>query len=268
MLQYKTQDLRPSIWKDHISNSVAIPLFSVLLYLPSTFGKYSITLQPAITQLSIKVSSLLARTETLRILGNMANTQEVIATDGDVIFLVGSRNTRLQVHSHVLSDASPVFASMMGPHFLEGHKLRAANGQPVEIALPDDDAEAITPIFRALHRHGGLLKEPSLKEMREITKLVDKYLLKEGALLIGDFWTTKYTEERIDNYWLLLITCHELGDKLGFEANSQRLILQYEMPFTRLAEKHAADTNRLVPKLDIYKFAGTFPNYIYPSTVT
>ncbi|KAK3652903.1 hypothetical protein LTR56_004851 [Elasticomyces elasticus] len=65
-----------------------------------------------------------------------ASTPEriILAEDGDVILILRGRHFR--VSSGVLSLASPVFKTMLGPNFLEGQAPRSA-GHPRQITLED-----------------------------------------------------------------------------------------------------------------------------------
>ena len=76
--------------------------------------------------------------------------------------------------STILSRASPVFRSMLGPHFREGHEL-AASGS-VELALDDACAAHMAIICRVLHmRIDGVPLRFESKAILEIAALADKY---------------------------------------------------------------------------------------------
>lgn len=70
----------------------------------------------------------------------------------DLVLLLGPDEVAIRVCSKVLSRASPVFATMLGPHFAEGQALKnsTAHGFP-SIPLPEDDAEAMILLCRAIH---------------------------------------------------------------------------------------------------------------------
>ncbi|KAF5677030.1 hypothetical protein FHETE_1932 [Fusarium heterosporum] len=75
---------------------------------------------------------------------------ESFAPDGDVICILQGE-TRVRIDSAIMRRASPVFRTMLGPKFREGHDLANSGGVPVEIALPEDDAEVFGWISRVLH---------------------------------------------------------------------------------------------------------------------
>ncbi len=81
---------------------------------------------------------------------------------------------KLQVHSKVLSLSSKVFSALLSARFKEGAQLRSTS--VIEIPLPDDEAEFMEPILRALHyRSNETPDDMSAGTLFEIAKLVDKY---------------------------------------------------------------------------------------------
>lgn len=75
---------------------------------------------------------------------------------GDVVLKLGSGDeaTLIRVQSRVLSLASPVFAAMLSPRFVEGQALEKSKGMAdstTTIDLPDDDPGAMNFICRILH---------------------------------------------------------------------------------------------------------------------
>ncbi|OCL09897.1 hypothetical protein AOQ84DRAFT_375415 [Glonium stellatum] len=78
-----------------------------------------------------------------------------IATDGDIILVVGLELRRLRVHALILKNASKVFNAMFGPHFREGQGLGGACSK--EIPLPDDDADALKLICSVIHSRNDMV---------------------------------------------------------------------------------------------------------------
>ena len=73
---------------------------------------------------------------------------------GDLILLVGKGKdqTPIRISSKVLSLASPVFARMFGPRYLEGHiPSKQARLSIPSFPLPEEDPEAMTWFCRAVH---------------------------------------------------------------------------------------------------------------------
>jgi BTB/POZ domain len=72
-----------------------------------------------------------------------------IASDGDVILVVGAGMKRLKAYSLVLKSASKVFSAMLGPKFSEGQRLD--ENESTEIDMPEDDAEAMEIMLNVIH---------------------------------------------------------------------------------------------------------------------
>ncbi|KAK5674439.1 hypothetical protein LTS10_012827 [Elasticomyces elasticus] len=102
--------------------------------------------------------------------------ETVCAEDGDVI-LVLQDGLRLRVSAVVLSLVSPVFKTMLGPNFLEGHAPRTAEN-PKEIQLPDDSATAMILLARLTH---GLPSGPKAFENSMLLSL-PTWLLELGVV--------------------------------------------------------------------------------------
>lgn len=73
-----------------------------------------------------------------------------IASDGDLIVVVGSEETKLRVHSMLMMAVSKPFSVMLGPDWKEGHGIRDHDGLS-ELSLPDDDAVALEIICSIIH---------------------------------------------------------------------------------------------------------------------
>jgi len=90
---------------------------------------------------------------------------EIVTIDpaGDVYLVCGLETEgpaiTLRVSSQIMSLASPVFRTMLGPRFEEGTRLTRSGS--VEVLLPDDDAEAMTLICNILHhRQHAVITNP------------------------------------------------------------------------------------------------------------
>ncbi|KAK5695125.1 hypothetical protein LTR17_024598 [Elasticomyces elasticus] len=73
----------------------------------------------------------------------------ILAEEGDVIILLLDK-AEIRVSSAILSQASPVFKKMLGPHFLEGQAPRSS-AQPKEIKLHDDEPKALEMLLKLVH---------------------------------------------------------------------------------------------------------------------
>jgi hypothetical protein len=101
---------------------------------------------------------------------------ESIAPAGDIVLVVGTESRRVLVLSTVLKTSSKVFASLLGPKFLEGQGS-ASSQQPKEIALPDDDPTAMSDMCHLLHNNQveDLIVCPSTDRILAFAVVVDKY---------------------------------------------------------------------------------------------
>ncbi|MCJ1426102.1 hypothetical protein MMC29_004004 [Sticta canariensis] len=94
--------------------------------------------------------------------------------NGDVILLVGTEDPQsIRASSKILSLASPVFAAMLGPNFLEGSKLSTV--QPYQLHLPEDDADAIVWLCLVLHYRREIDDRISFSLLEKLAFVCDKY---------------------------------------------------------------------------------------------
>lgn len=108
-----------------------------------------------------------------------AELQQIDADpNGDIMFLVGTPDSgvvSMRVCSKVLSLASSAFAAMFSPRWSEGKEDSSLFGVPREIALPDEDTEAMTWICRALHFHKDTSEDVDLQLLEDVALISDKY---------------------------------------------------------------------------------------------
>ena len=77
-----------------------------------------------------------------------------ICLNGDIILIVAEDCVRLRVDSQSLRSASKIFDAMFAPCWSEGQTL--SRDLPTEVALPDDNAEAMWMICRVIHHRNDL----------------------------------------------------------------------------------------------------------------
>lgn len=90
--------------------------------------------------------------------------------DPDLVLVVGPSKERIPVELAILKAASPVFASMLSPPWLEA--------QSEEISLPEDDPNAMRFIALTLsyyNEHELITKTQTPQEILQIAIAVDKY---------------------------------------------------------------------------------------------
>lgn len=102
---------------------------------------------------------------------------EKLDAEGDVTLVVGGNSMKPRqflVSSRCLSLASPVFAKLFGPHFLEGSQM-AKHGS-VTIHLDEDDAKGMGIILGILHhQETPEIGKLSAKEVATVAICCDKY---------------------------------------------------------------------------------------------
>jgi hypothetical protein len=82
---------------------------------------------------------------------------------------------RVRVSTEVLISKSPVFQAMLSNGRM-GESLTFNSNQPLEIPLPDDNAEAFLIILNILHDNPAAIPDQvDLKQLIELANLADKY---------------------------------------------------------------------------------------------
>ncbi|KAK5692454.1 hypothetical protein LTR97_010763 [Elasticomyces elasticus] len=100
-----------------------------------------------------------------------------ILPDGDIILAIKG-SLELRVSSLVLSMVSPVFKTMLGPHFAEGQALRHQSAGVLHIlTLPDDDAQLMKVLCLISYHQADAVTVSSVpaKFIIELATLADKY---------------------------------------------------------------------------------------------
>ncbi|RSL69675.1 hypothetical protein CEP54_002191 [Fusarium duplospermum] len=152
-----------------------------------------------------------------------------IIPGGDVILVVGPRKSKIQLSSHLLRTTSPVFNAMLGPNFKEGTLLRESQG-PVEIALPDDNAQALYNVYSTLYGGHPDVNNLSVDEIYDISILAQKYDLVDRLMFGCEAWfrtINKDTYGSIEEDWKMLLAAYWLRSGLGFR-NASRMLIQAE----------------------------------------
>ncbi|KAK4893864.1 hypothetical protein LTR27_007890 [Elasticomyces elasticus] len=181
----------------------------------------------------------------------MARTPEdkliAIAADGDVIFNIGTPVVvRLRVSSSVLSRASSVFKTLLGPQFLEG-SLDRSSQSPADIALPDDDALAIEDLCRLLHGEpaSSLLEELDSARIYKLAITIDKYDCTERlrfhsqALLLG-FWDAYDGNDPNPCLVQMAAAAYLLNHVRGFSFATRHIIMNTNQDYSELFEADIA----------------------------
>ncbi|KAF4968763.1 hypothetical protein FSARC_3892 [Fusarium sarcochroum] len=152
---------------------------------------------------------------------------EIIIPEGNIILVVGPQELRVQVSSHLLCLASPVFDAMLNSNFAEGTKLRESGGEPVEIVLPEDNGRAVLHALKTLYGADPAMLQLKPKEIQELAFMADKYDMASRFALAGTAWTS-FVPKNAEDCWNLMTAAYWLGLHTGFHNLSRVFISKME----------------------------------------
>ncbi|KAK5717005.1 hypothetical protein LTR17_016147 [Elasticomyces elasticus] len=173
-----------------------------------------------------------------------------IVRDGDVVLRIGTPPTmKLLVSSTTLIEASKVFAALLGPNFNEGQKPRTPE-KPVEVALPEDDADSIADMCRLLHGKPAPKLERLVlaKRILQFAVAVDKYAcvgplrLSVQGLLLG--YLESHAHPSFRDIGSIAASAYLLRHPRAFLITTKRLIMEGTAWFSLLA---AEDYGHIIP---------------------
>ncbi|KAK3648014.1 hypothetical protein LTR56_007714 [Elasticomyces elasticus] len=158
-----------------------------------------------------------------------------ILPDGDIILAVKG-SLELRVSSVVLSMVSPVFKTMLGPHFAEGQALRRQSaGLPHVITLPDDDAQLMKVLCLVSHHQARGVQAPSDEASKamfviELVALADKYDCMEILKYPAASCMTAVDPELLNRTTRMMCAeaAFKLDDALFFGRCTRSLVLEGE----------------------------------------
>ncbi|CAK1360672.1 unnamed protein product [Cercospora beticola] len=176
---------------------------------------------------------------------------ELIAADGDVILVASKKDhtKKLRVSSSILSNASPVFKAMFGPHFREGHQLRNST-EPLEVPLPEDDTRGLRLMCQMLHswqRGFDVHDFNAIISLHNTAVLLQKYQsLDPLRWQMSGFlhnWLYKYRHvDCIDMVIEAVAATYLIGDESGFQRATAHLINKCEDGVTELVNDPIIET--------------------------
>jgi hypothetical protein len=138
-----------------------------------------------------------------------------IATNTDIILVVGPENTKLQVNSCVLRNSSGVFNAMLGPNFKEGQDIHA--GSPRVISMLEDNADALATICKILHLRNDLVPESlTPREVLQIAITADKFDCTMRLAVHTAKWLNPGSTQDILELGRLLVASYILNDARAF----------------------------------------------------
>ncbi|KAF2807528.1 uncharacterized protein BDZ99DRAFT_392986 [Mytilinidion resinicola] len=159
-----------------------------------------------------------------------------IATNGNVILVVGPHQRRIQVCSSVLKNASKYFNAMFGPHFSEGQDLRGDS--PKEISMPDDDANALEILCNILHLRNDVVPE-TLDPIKafEIAVTADKFDCIVAVKYASMLWLSPKEVQGIIELGYLMAAAYILDNARAFSEITLAMILRHKDCYLPLADK-------------------------------
>lgn len=160
----------------------------------------------------------------------------LIHPDGDVVFIIGDEKSRLRVSSFILRNSSPVFSTLLGPKFAEGQKLLTQGN--VEIALPEDDPEAMETILCVLHGRNDRVPEriPGDK-LCVVAMLCDKYDLFIPLKFAIQKWLNVHLLCNTSESWLLMSAAYWFRDGEVFTRATCDLLRSHVGSYTTFARR-------------------------------
>lgn len=165
---------------------------------------------------------------------NKPNTVVNVAADGDVILVVGPEQAKLRVLSLFLNAASKPFSAMFGPDWKEGQDILDRDG-PVEILLPEDNADALKVICAVIHHQNNEVPQDlAAGEILGIAVAADKYDCVDALKFASANWLLPGGKEAKD-LMLLAAAAHLFQNAQAFKDITRELVLNHDGPYLALA---------------------------------
>lgn len=162
-----------------------------------------------------------------------------VATNGNVIFIVGSKKKRIQASSAVLENASKYFRNMFGPHFQEGQDLHG--GSVKEIAMPEDDPIAMELIFKIIHlRNDSLPNALEPHQALEFALTADKFDCVVAVQSVAKLWLGAKNikgVEGLKDHAYLMGAAYILDIGAVFSDITLSMLLNFKDRYTSLVEE-------------------------------
>ena len=190
----------------------------------------------------------------------METTTHNADTSGDLMLVVGPDKQVIQASSKVLSLASPVFARMLGPRFMEGQSLlgkgslRNSAVSPTELRLPDDDPEAMILFCDTIHFTKHATRNIGYPLLAKVASLSDKYDCSLALSSVSDIWLSNFKGSKKGEscYVRMLWLSYALGNHCAFSRISTEMIRECSHD-DLVRQKHDEDCKSL-PRTIIGKF--------------
>ncbi|KAG5655665.1 hypothetical protein KAF25_009164 [Fusarium avenaceum] len=161
------------------------------------------------------------------------NTVVEIASDGDLILMVGPEELELRVRSILLMAVSKPFSAMLGPHWKEGHDKRDHDG-PFELKLPDDDAAALKIMCSIIHHENEKVPRTlPAGDVLAVAVAADKYDCVNVLKFASETWL-RTSESEPENLMLLTAAAYLFRNAQAFSDITRALVLNYNGSYLSL----------------------------------
>jgi hypothetical protein len=165
---------------------------------------------------------------------NKPSTVVKIAADGDVILVVGPEKVKLRVLSLFLKAASKPFSAMFGPDWEEGHNMLDRD-RPVELLLPEDNADALKVICAVIHhRNNEVPQTLAAGDVLGVAVTADKYDCVDALKFASGTWLLPGKNEAGD-LMLLTAAAYLFQNAQAFKEITRGLILNHAGPYLALS---------------------------------
>lgn len=168
--------------------------------------------------------------------GETGTVTETISSDGDVILVVGSQNSRFRVSSVQLAMTSTTFKALFFGGFAES--LPSISTMR-EVPLPDDDPDNLRILLNIAHHRNDAVKN-SIRNVYDIlylAKLVDKYDMTTAVKFSSFTWLQMCEDTSFYGIVTLTLSAYLFKNHRKFYDFTRLLIRNFAWTFDTLYEE-------------------------------
>ena len=154
-----------------------------------------------------------------------------IATEGDLLVIVGPHARHLRVYSLFLENCSCTLKQIISSAKRSSVSSKTKN---LEIALPADDGDAFEVLCRHIHQANASSLKVTVKLAEEVALLAKKYECIDSFVYAADYWLRNLSEpasKSVQAYWNLAVTALVFKNAEWFRKYSFRLLNSYHGSF-------------------------------------
>ncbi|ERF73477.1 hypothetical protein EPUS_04100 [Endocarpon pusillum Z07020] len=175
---------------------------------------------------------------------DMSIDVDEVATDGDVVLIVGSNKTKLRVHSLFLKTASKVLGAKAGTRTSEGQDISKDDAQ--EVFLPEDDVGAMKTLCAVIHLRSHAASDAfTPSEVLKIAIAADKYDCIVALRDASGHWLKPAENGSIDDLKFLMAAAYLFDNARAFKEITAALILHHTDSYLALAQ---GQVESLIPR--------------------